>query len=99
MWSSYKKKISIYFNMNSAIKRNTAILEIYILSCIGIYIIGKQISSNHINNINSNFIKNRQSPAMIMSAGLYGKSSRSIFSGIIGQKIKAVFRMLMNETS
>lgn len=81
--------------MNSAMRRNTAILEIYILSCIAIYLIGKQITSNHIENIQSNFKDHRQTPGAIITAGLYGKSSKSVFSGIIGQKVKVVFNLFL----
>ena len=76
----------------SKVKRYTAILEIVILLVGGVYIINKLLLDNHIEDVSNNFNEHRQNPATIITAGLYGKSSRNVLSGIIGQKITAIFK-------
>tara|TARA_B110000858_G_scaffold141210_1_gene160271 strand:+ start:435 stop:1901 length:1467 start_codon:yes stop_codon:yes gene_type:complete len=76
----------------SKVKRYTAILEIVILLAGSVYIINKLLLDNHIADVSNNFNEHRQNPATIITAGLYGKSSRNVLSGIIGQKITATFK-------
>ena len=52
----------------------------------------KLLLDNHIADVSNNFNEHRQNPATIITAGLYGKSSRNVLSGIIGQKITATFK-------
>ena len=77
------------------VKRYSAILEIIILLTIAIYYINKIIVSNHIEEVSKNFNNSRQNPATIITAGVYGKSSSEVMSGIMGQKTQGVFKSFL----
>ena len=89
--------MSIYLNsMDEAkAKKYAAILEIIILLSIAIYYINKIFLKNHIENVSSNFNDNRQNPSTIVTAGLYGKSSSDVMTGIMGQKTQSLFKRFL----
>ena len=74
------------------VKRYSAILEIIILLAIASYYINKEILNNHIEEVSKNFNNNRQNPSTIITAGLYGKSSTEVMTGIMGQKTQGIFK-------
>jgi len=74
------------------VKKYTAIIEIIIVFSIGVVMVNKLLLDNHIEDVSNNFNEHRQNPSTIITAGLYGKSSRNVLSGIIGQKITAIFK-------
>ena len=83
--------------MNEAkARRYAAILEIIILLSIAIYYINKIILNNHIYEVSSNFNQSRQNPSTIFTAGLYGKSSKEVISGIMGQKTQGIFKQFLS---
>lgn len=83
--------------MNEAkARRYAAILEIIILLSIANYYINKIILNNHIYEVSSNFNQSRQNPSTIFTAGLYGKSSKEVISGIMGQKTQGIFKQFLS---
>ena len=74
------------------ITRYAAYIEIIILVSIAISYINKLILDNHIYEESSNFQNSRQNPSKIVTAGLYGKSSSEVMTGVMGQKTEGIFK-------
>jgi len=79
----------------SKAKRYAAILEIIIILSIAITLVNRALLNNHIEEVKKNFRKERQNPKTIVTAGMYGKSSRGVFNNIMGQKTKTGFARYM----
>jgi len=77
-------------------KRYAAYIEIIILVSIAISYINKLILDNHIYEESSNFHNSRQNPSKIVTAGLYGKSSSEVMTGVMGQKTEGIFKRFLS---
>ena len=77
------------------VKRYAAIIEIFILVSFAIYYVNKLIIANHIYEEAQTFQNTRQNPTKIMTAGLYGKSSSEVMTGIMGQKTEGIFKRFL----
>ena len=77
-------------------KRYAAIIEIFILVSFAIYYVNKLIIANHIYEEGKTFHNTRQNPTKIMTAGLYGKSSSEVMTGIMGQKTEGIFKKFLS---
>jgi hypothetical protein len=78
------------------LKRNAAILEIWILIAIGIYYIQKKLVDNYIEAAKENITETRRNPFMIFLGGSVGLSGVSTFNNIIGEKITAIFKEFLS---
>jgi hypothetical protein len=72
-----------------------AIIELLILLCIAGYLIGRHLSKYVLVEVNKDFIKNRNNPAVAASSGILGKNPLEILNGIIGQRIKGIFKQFL----
>ena len=72
-----------------------AIIELFILLCIAGYLISRHLTKYVLVEVNKDFIKNRNNPAVAASSGALGKNPMEILNGIIGQRITNIFKQFL----